>query len=262
METEIINYKKKDMITLTNEEIKFYENQKQCHICKKGFFRNKKDKFKHIKVRDHCHYTGKFRGAAHSIWNLRFSVPKKISIIIHNRSTYDDDFIIKQLPEKFEGKFKCLGENTEEYITYSVPIKKEVANDDDHNDDDDGKFYRWLSFVDSCRLMLGKLSDFVDNLSGIHDKECKKWIARKEIRSECQFIGCKTNRLKSRCTECKKLCFKSPNKAIENFPILYQFCKGEPNNFFLLLGKGYYSYEDADSCGKFDETTILSKEDF
>ena len=110
--------------------------------------------------------------------------------------------------------------------------------------------------------MLGKLSDFVDNLSGIHDKECKKWIARKEIRSECQFIGCKTNRLNSRCTECKKLCFKSPNKAIENFPILYQFCKGEPNNFFLLLGKGYYSYEDADSCGKFDETAILSKEVF
>ena len=43
---------------------------------------------------------------------------------------------------------------------------------------------------------------------------------------------------------------------------MYQFCKGEPNNFFLLLGKGYYSYEDADSCGKFDETAILSKEVF
>ena len=104
-------------------------------------------------------------------------MPKKISIIIHNCSTYDDDFIIKQLPEKFEGKFKCLGENTEEYITYSVPIKKEVANDDDHDDDDDdddddGKFCWWLSFADSCRLIMGKLSDLADNLSGIHNKEC------------------------------------------------------------------------------------------
>ena len=62
-------------------------------------------------------------------------------MIIYNRSTYDDLFIIKQLPEQLEGQFKCLGENTEEYITFSVPIKKEVANDDDskkeENDDDD-----------------------------------------------------------------------------------------------------------------------------
>ena len=60
---------------------------------KKEFFRNKKDKYKHIKVRDHCHYTRKFRGAAHSTCNLRWNVPKKIPIIIHNRSTYDDHFI-------------------------------------------------------------------------------------------------------------------------------------------------------------------------
>ena len=120
--TEIINYQKKDMIPLTNEEIMFYENQKQFHIYKKGFFRNKKDKFKHTKVRYHCHYTGKFRETAHRICNLRYAVPKNIPIIIHNRSTYDDHFIIKQLPQEFEGKFKCLGENTEKYITYSAPM--------------------------------------------------------------------------------------------------------------------------------------------
>ena len=161
--TEIINYEKKEMIPLTDEEIKFYENQKQCHICEKGFFKTKKDKFKHIKLRDHCHYTGKFRGAAHSICNLRYKVPKKIPVIIHNRSTYDDHFIIKQLPEEFEGQFECLGENTEKYF-FSVLIKKEVAideNDDDHDvdddKDDDGKkrkrcTYR-ISFVDSlCQV--------------------------------------------------------------------------------------------------------------
>ena len=161
--TEIINYEKKEMIPLTDEEIKFYENQKQCHICEKGFFKTKKDKFRHIKLRDHCHYTGKFRGAAHSICNLRYKVPKKIPVIIHNRSTYDDHFIIKQLPEEFEGQFKCLGENTEKYF-FSVLIKKEVAideNDDDHDvdddKDDDGKkrkrcTYR-ISFVDSlCQV--------------------------------------------------------------------------------------------------------------
>ena len=91
---------------------------------KKVFFRNKKDKFKHTKVRDHCHYKRKFREAAHSVCNLRYNGPKKIPIIIHNCSTYDDNFIIKQLPEESEGQFQHLGENTEKYITCSVPIKK------------------------------------------------------------------------------------------------------------------------------------------
>ena len=85
---------------------------------KKRLFRNKKDKFKHIKVRGHCHYTGKFTGAAHSISNLRYNLPKKIPILIHNSSRYEDLSIIKKLPEEFEGKFKCLGENTEKIYNF------------------------------------------------------------------------------------------------------------------------------------------------
>ena len=54
-----------------------------------------KDK-KHCKVRDHCHYVGKYRGAAHSICNWKYSVPKKIPIDFHNRSNYDYKFIIKE----------------------------------------------------------------------------------------------------------------------------------------------------------------------
>ena len=63
------------MIPLTDEEIIYYEKQKLCHICKKEFCydKNEKNKFKlYQKVRDHCHYTGKFRGPAHSICNLRY----------------------------------------------------------------------------------------------------------------------------------------------------------------------------------------------
>ena len=75
---KIINFKEKDMIPLTDEEIIYYEKQKLCHICKKEFCydKNEKNKFKlYQKVRDHCHYTGKLRGAAHSICNLRYKVP-------------------------------------------------------------------------------------------------------------------------------------------------------------------------------------------
>ena len=100
---------------------------KKYVIYVNGFFcrnKNNKNYFKNKKVRDHCHYTGKFRRAAHSICNLRYKVPKKIPVIFHNDSTYDWHFIIKQLADKVKGQFKCLGENTEKYITFSVPIKK------------------------------------------------------------------------------------------------------------------------------------------
>ena len=59
-----------------------------------------KDK-KHRKVRDHCHYTGEYRGAADSIYNLKYSVPKNIPIVFHNGSNYDYHFIIKELGEEF-----------------------------------------------------------------------------------------------------------------------------------------------------------------
>ena len=65
---KIINYEKKEMIPLTNEETESYEKQKFCYICKKKFSTYKK----YRKVRDHCHYTRKFRGAAHNICNLRY----------------------------------------------------------------------------------------------------------------------------------------------------------------------------------------------
>ena len=69
---------------------------------------------------DHCHYTGKFRGAVHNICNFRYETPKKISVVFHYGSTYDYHFIIKQLAKDFKGHLECLGENTEKYITSSV----------------------------------------------------------------------------------------------------------------------------------------------
>ena len=65
---------------------------KSSYICKEEFSTDKNDKnvFKpYHKVRDHCHYTGKFRGAAHSICNLRYKTPKEIPVVFHNGCTYD-----------------------------------------------------------------------------------------------------------------------------------------------------------------------------
>ena len=98
------------MIPLTYEENEFYKKQKVCYICKKGFSTNNDNK-KYHKVRDHCHYTGKYRGAVHSICNLRYKTLTEILVIFHNGSIYDYHFIIKELAEKPEGQFECLGAN-------------------------------------------------------------------------------------------------------------------------------------------------------
>ena len=116
-EMKIINYEKKEMIPLTDEETEFYKNQKICYTCKKEFSTDKNDK-DYRKVRDYCHYTEKFRGAAHNKCNLNYIIPKESPIVFHNGSAYDYHFIIEQLAIEFKRKFDCLGENTEKYITF------------------------------------------------------------------------------------------------------------------------------------------------
>ena len=161
--TRIINHEKKKIIPLTKEEKINYNDQQICYICKKEFEKSYK---KHHKVRDHCHYTGKYRGAAHNICNLRYKVPKEIPVVFHNGSTYDYHFIIKELVKEFEGNFDCLGENTEKYITFSVPLKKKIENKN-------LEITYKIKFIDSIRFMSSSLSKLVDNLSeGIHNNKC------------------------------------------------------------------------------------------
>ena len=73
--TKIINYEKKEIIPLTKEEEKSHNKQKVCYICRKEFKTDDNDK-KYHKVKDHCHYAGKYRGAAHNTCNLRYKTPK------------------------------------------------------------------------------------------------------------------------------------------------------------------------------------------
>ena len=115
------------MKLLTKEQQESYKNAKICYIIK-GKFENKylKDE-KYLKVRDHCHYSAYYKGTVQSIWILKYSVPKNIAIVFHNGSNYDYNYIIKKLVEEFKKQFTCLGENTEKYRTFIVPIEKEVT---------------------------------------------------------------------------------------------------------------------------------------
>ena len=226
---EIINYIKKEMIPLTHEENKFCKEQEACYICKEKFCTDKNDKnyINKKKVKNHCHYTGKCRGAAHCKCNLNYKDPKEITIIIHNAS-YDTHFILKQLVKEFKGELNCIGDNREKYITFSVPINKECDN---------GKTITYkFKFIDSFRFMPTSLSELVDNASGIFNSiECKSSIEKIKINSECCFVALKNKRLIYKCKECNEEWKRPLNKLIENFPSIYQFCDGNLNKFAKCL---------------------------
>ena len=152
--------KKKEIIPLTHKENNFYNEQEICYICKEKFCMDKDDKdyINRKKVKDHCHHTGKFRGAVHSKCNLNSKVQKEIPVIIHNAS-YDTHFILNQLAIEFKGELNCIGDNMERYITFSLPIKKECDNNKTIT-------YK-LKFIDSFRFMPDSLSNLVNYTSGI-----------------------------------------------------------------------------------------------
>ena len=85
---------------------------------------------KYRKVRYHCHYTEEYRGAAHSMCNLKYTVPKNIPIVFHNGSNYDLYFIVKELAEGFQKTFHLFRKNTDKYITCTVHIEKDVTRID------------------------------------------------------------------------------------------------------------------------------------
>ena len=82
------------------------------------------------------------------------------------------------------------------------------------------------------------------------------------IKSECELIGFKNNRLNYRCKGCKGTSTKSITELLEKFPRMYQFCNGDLNKFVLLLRKGVYSFEYMGSWEKFNETSLPPKKDF
>ena len=89
---------------------------------------------------------------------------------------------------EFKGEINCIGDNMENYITFSVSIKKELNS---------GKTITYkLKFIDSFRFMSTSPSKLVDNTSGIFkSEECKSCIEKMKINSECCFVGLKNDRL-------------------------------------------------------------------
>ena len=97
------------MLPLTKNKLKLHQDATECYICRKNVLIKSANDKNCRKVRDHRHFTGKYRGAAYSICNLKFNLPNEIPVVFHNGSKYDYNFIVKELANKFQRKFtKCF----------------------------------------------------------------------------------------------------------------------------------------------------------
>ena len=143
------------MIYGDNERIDF-ENANKCWICHGEF--TAEDNYK--KVRDHCHFTGKYRGAAHNKCNLQYKKPKFIPVVFHNLSGYDSHLFIKNLGAS-EGNINCIPNNEEKYISFTKQIIVDsFINKEEKNID----VKRELRFIDSFKFMTSSLDKLVGNL--------------------------------------------------------------------------------------------------
>jgi len=106
---------------LTPQEEASWRSAEVCHICEEGdmtrwAYKSGKPNASD-KVRDHCHVTGKFRGAAHSRCNLKVRTCYDVPVFVHNLKGYDAHLLFQEM-EKVDGKIKVIATNSEKYVSF------------------------------------------------------------------------------------------------------------------------------------------------
>ena len=142
------------MDPLTKKQWKKYKKATKCHICYKLFT------LKDPKVRDHCHYTGLYRGPAHSLCNLRYKILSYIPVMFHNLSGYDAHLFIGELGGH-ASDMEVIAENKEDYISFSIKVP--VDSYMDKNGEEKDKLIE-LRFIDSFKFMSSSLDSLTKNL--------------------------------------------------------------------------------------------------
>ena len=124
-------------MVMSDEDVHDFQNATHCSICG--------DELGVEVVRDHCHVTGKYRGAAHSNCNLNYKLMERIPVFFHNLRGYDAHHIMSAIGKFKHKKLTCIPQNHEKYISFSL-----------------GK----LTFVDTFQFMSTSLEKLVKNLAG------------------------------------------------------------------------------------------------
>ena len=143
----------KEMIPLTLEEEITFNESNICHICSKEI------KNEEVKVKDHCHITGYYRGPAHKICNINFKNKKVLPVVMHNSANYDIHLLIRELAKQ-SSKLDIIAQNEERYITILAMI---------------GSKYK-IKFIDSFKFLKGSLDSLAANLEENQLVYCRKYL--------------------------------------------------------------------------------------
>ena len=222
------------MIKLTDALKREHEPAEKCRICLKEF-----NDSRNRKVRDHCHYTGEYRGATHNNCNLKYKIPDHIPIVFHNLSGYDAHLFIKELGRKFnKNDIGDIAENKEKYISFNVKINIKLAG---VRDKDGKEVYKniKLKFIDSFRFIASSLDKLARNLCGTSGIQCDK------CRCNMELINISGDYIASfGCEKCRTKKTKDLGEEVlkKNFKHTGRFWECD-ENFRLMIRKGVYPYE-------------------
>ena len=170
-DVKIISELGNEKMIITPEEQEQFNQASNCWICRKLL--NLQDR-----VRDHCHFTGRYRGAACNICNLKYRKPNNISVFLHNLSGYDSHLFIKKLNTTM-GKIDCIPNNEENYISFSKTIKTgEYKNKKGETKDKNFK----IIFKDSLKFMASSLDALVNNLPEDAFKNLNKYFTPEQVK--------------------------------------------------------------------------------
>ena len=158
---EIANIPDVEMI-FGPDELNQFNSATKCWICKGEFDDTVDEKGyrKNEKVKDHCHYTGRFRGAAHNSCNLKYKKPKFLPVVFHNLSGYDSHLFIKNLGYT-DGNIDCIPNNEEKYISFT---KNTVTGSYTNKEGKTKPIKHKIRFIDSFKFMSTSLDNLVNNL--------------------------------------------------------------------------------------------------
>ena len=237
------------MTKFTDLQKREHEAAEKCHICHKEF-----NDLRNRKVRDHCHYTGLYRGAAHNNCNLKYKIPVDILIVFHNLSGYNAHLFIKELGRRFnKNDIGVIAENKEKYISFKVKnnVKLAGCGTEVHKNIQ-------LRFIDSCRYMASSLHKPASNLCGTSGIQCDKCKGNMELINisgdYIALLGCKRCRTKKT---------KDLDEGVlkTNFNHTSRFW-GCDEKFPLMIQKGVYPHTYMDGWKKFEETSLPPKDAF